>query len=190
MAGLVPAIHALLHFLQGKAWMPGTRPGMTAEIDALSIDGLPKFLQCTRAFSSPRDGCADCQITLSLLRAFARSSVASPEGGGAPERRRSHWAPHEGARLPCDRQARLPALHRGDFSRGHRASSSGPEGLPLTPSSRHLRRLSSARVQPSKAGPSTGPDGDRASWDEGANPACRRRHPRSANMTPHESALS
>jgi hypothetical protein len=34
MAGLVPAIHALLHFVQSKTWMPGTRPGMTAEIDA------------------------------------------------------------------------------------------------------------------------------------------------------------
>ena len=29
MAGLVPAIHA---FLQSKAWMPGTRPGMTNEM--------------------------------------------------------------------------------------------------------------------------------------------------------------
>jgi hypothetical protein len=28
MAGLVPAIHALLF---SKAWMPGTRPGMTKE---------------------------------------------------------------------------------------------------------------------------------------------------------------
>jgi hypothetical protein len=28
MAGLVPAIHA---FLMAKAWMPGTRPGMTME---------------------------------------------------------------------------------------------------------------------------------------------------------------
>jgi len=28
MAGLVPAIHA---FLRTKMWMPGTRPGMTAE---------------------------------------------------------------------------------------------------------------------------------------------------------------
>jgi len=28
MAGLVPAIHALL---MAKTWMPGTRPGMTAE---------------------------------------------------------------------------------------------------------------------------------------------------------------
>ena len=27
MAGLVPAIHALL--VSNKAWMPGTRPGMT-----------------------------------------------------------------------------------------------------------------------------------------------------------------
>jgi hypothetical protein len=31
MAGLVPAIHALL--FAGKAWMPGTRPGMTVEQD-------------------------------------------------------------------------------------------------------------------------------------------------------------
>src|SRR5260370_40438663 len=29
MAGLVPAIHAL--FAEAKTWMPGTRPGMTAE---------------------------------------------------------------------------------------------------------------------------------------------------------------
>jgi len=29
MAGLVPAIHALL--AEEKTWMPGTRPGMTAE---------------------------------------------------------------------------------------------------------------------------------------------------------------
>jgi hypothetical protein len=31
MAGLVPAIHAFLSLLQFKAWMPGTRPGMTKE---------------------------------------------------------------------------------------------------------------------------------------------------------------
>jgi hypothetical protein len=29
MAGLVPAIHVLL--FSPKAWMPGTRPGMTSE---------------------------------------------------------------------------------------------------------------------------------------------------------------
>ena len=29
MAGLVPAIHALL--VTRKTWMPGTKPGMTAE---------------------------------------------------------------------------------------------------------------------------------------------------------------
>ena len=30
MAGLVPAIHVFL-LKQSKAWMPGTRPGMTRE---------------------------------------------------------------------------------------------------------------------------------------------------------------
>jgi hypothetical protein len=29
MAGLVPAIHVLLHSLPQWTWMPGTRPGMT-----------------------------------------------------------------------------------------------------------------------------------------------------------------
>jgi hypothetical protein len=29
MAGLVPAIHVLTASQQSKAWMPGTRPGMT-----------------------------------------------------------------------------------------------------------------------------------------------------------------
>jgi hypothetical protein len=29
MAGLVPAIHVLFEWLARKAWMPGTRPGMT-----------------------------------------------------------------------------------------------------------------------------------------------------------------
>jgi hypothetical protein len=29
MAGLVPAIHALMLWHAAKTWMPGTRPGMT-----------------------------------------------------------------------------------------------------------------------------------------------------------------
>ena len=29
MAGLVPAIHAFTYLPVAKAWMPGTRPGMT-----------------------------------------------------------------------------------------------------------------------------------------------------------------
>src|ERR1051326_5353215 len=53
-------------------------------------------------------------------------------------------------------------------------------GLHRSVSRQHWRSPSSDHVQPPKAGPSTGPDGDRASWDEAANPACRRRHPRSA----------
>jgi hypothetical protein len=31
MAGLVPAIHGLVYRCGGKTWMPGTRPGMTAD---------------------------------------------------------------------------------------------------------------------------------------------------------------
>ena len=34
MAGLDPAIHALLFLEASKAWMPGTRPGMTNESSA------------------------------------------------------------------------------------------------------------------------------------------------------------
>jgi hypothetical protein len=30
MAGLVPAIHALMNYT--KAWMPGSRPGMTRSV--------------------------------------------------------------------------------------------------------------------------------------------------------------
>jgi len=31
MAGLVPAIHVLLAEVTGTTWMPGVKPGMTAE---------------------------------------------------------------------------------------------------------------------------------------------------------------
>ena len=34
----VPAIHALLHVVQSKTWMPGTRPGMTAEFGANEME--------------------------------------------------------------------------------------------------------------------------------------------------------
>jgi len=91
-----------------------------------------------------------------------------------------YGAPFEGARLPCDRQARLPALHHGDFLHSHRTSWPGPEARDLALSGRHWRRRSSRPVQPFKADPSSGSGGDRASWDEAANLACRRRHPRSA----------
>ena len=42
MAGLVPAIHALL---AAKTWMPGTRPGMTNETAELDVDWLNTILQ-------------------------------------------------------------------------------------------------------------------------------------------------
>jgi hypothetical protein len=67
---------------------------------------------------------ADCQTTLSLLPALAGSLLPPLREA---ERRIGasllQGTSCEGARLPCDRQARLPALHRGDFGHRHRASS-------------------------------------------------------------------
>jgi hypothetical protein len=37
MAGLVPAIHVFISSVTGKTWMPGTRPGMTADVKALVL---------------------------------------------------------------------------------------------------------------------------------------------------------
>ena len=39
MAGLVPAIHVLVHT---RTWMPGTRPGMTK----FNVSGDAKWLPC------------------------------------------------------------------------------------------------------------------------------------------------
>src|SRR5260370_34765586 len=49
MAGLVPAIHALLCCHTRKTWMPGTRPGMTA------TNAFPRF--CTSPVNPSRHAC-------------------------------------------------------------------------------------------------------------------------------------
>src|SRR5436305_12006563 len=41
MAGLVPAIHALLVAQSLKTWMPGTRPGMTAPRQLQALASIP-----------------------------------------------------------------------------------------------------------------------------------------------------
>jgi hypothetical protein len=67
---------------------------------------------------------------LSCFRAFARVFLCLLEGGGAPERRRTRGTFLEGAPpAACERQARLPALHRGDLLRDHRTYAIGPEGF-------------------------------------------------------------
>ena len=121
---------------------------------------------------------ADHQIFLSLPPGtLARVFLASRGRRSAGTAQVSMGTSCEGARLPSDRQARLPALHRGDFGHDHRTFFIGPDALGVPLSRQHLRCPSSDVVQPLKAGPSSGPDGDRASWDEGANLACRRRLP-------------
>ena len=86
-----------------------------------------------------------------------------------------NWAPHEGARVPCDRHARLPALHRGDFGPGHRTSFIGPGSFPPRYPGSIGAALHPMLSKPPKAGPSSGPDDDHASWDEVTSLACRRR---------------
>ena len=78
-------------------------------------------------------------------------------------------------RVPCDRHARLPALHRGDFGPDHRSSFIGPEACPSRYPGSIGAALHPMLSKPLKAGPSSGPDGDRASWDEVTSLACRRR---------------
>ena len=93
------------------------------------------------------------------------SSFASPEGGGAPERRRLHWAPlRRRPRAVLPARAPSGAPPRRFLTRSpHFLAWTGD--LHLTLSGRHLRRPSSRPVQPLKAAPSSGADGDRASWD-------------------------
>src|ERR1700676_4811944 len=56
MAGLVPAIHALL--VARKTWMPGTRPGMTAERPCVDFDQNGGRLGILRRCGLPLPDCA------------------------------------------------------------------------------------------------------------------------------------
>ena len=60
------------------------------------------------------------------------------------------------------------------------SSFNGPEACTSRYPGSNWRCPSSDKSQPFRAAPSSGADDDHASWDEGANPACRRRHPGSA----------
>ena len=78
-------------------------------------------------------------------------------------------------RVPCDRHARLPALHRGDFLHGLRDFLAWTGDLHLTLSGQHWRCRSSRPVQPLKAAPSSGAGGDRASRSVVTSHGCGRR---------------
>src|SRR5690349_5605528 len=97
---------------------------------------------------------AGIKILLCGLKAYRRNSstpIVSEARGGASfffpltcVRERSagrrfgnKLTPRERRRVPYDRHARLPALHRGDFLHGHRTSSSDRRELPLTLSGQH-----------------------------------------------------
>ena len=120
---------------------------------------------------------AECQFVLSCFRAFARAFFASPEGGGAPI-----GATHIGHLRGC------PACRvtgRRAFRRSTAAilgpitvsSFTGPEACTSRDPGSIAAALHPMLSKPLKAGPSSGPDGDRASWDEVTSLACRRRLP-------------
>ena len=140
------------------------------------------FVENGRALSRLRAAHAGGSSSRLVLNPGFRPGLCLPEGGGAPNDAGilKHLVKGADCRVSGSRAFRrstaaicyaITVLLRSD----RRAS-------PLR-SRQHLRRPSSDRVQPPKAGPSSGPDGDRASWDEGANPACRRRHPRSGQVS-------
>src|SRR4051812_35929415 len=77
--------------------------------------------------------------------------------------------------------ARLPALHLWRFLTRPPHFLAWTGGSHLTLSGQHLRRRSSRPVQPSKAAPSSGADGDLAPWDVGNVPTPAGATPCSAN---------
>jgi len=76
--------------------------------------------------------------------------------------------------VPCDRHARLPALHWWRFLTKPPDFFAGPEDHILTLSGQHWRCRSSGESQPFKAAPSSGAASDLASWGGVTTPACRR----------------
>jgi len=114
-----------------------------------------------------------------------------PEGGGAPVRRRTSGHLWEGAppAAVSDRRAfrRSTAAIFGTITALlRRTEGRYPSRYPGS-----IRAALHPNVsKPLKAAPSSGADGDRASWDLGfVAQACRRRHPRSADRTTPEDAL-
>src|SRR5260221_14216980 len=96
-------------------------------------------------------GSPDLLVTAS--RTLARVFFASRGRRSAGTAQVSMGTSCEGARLPSDRQARLPALHRGDFGHDHRTFFIGPDALGGPLSRQPLRCPSSDVVQPLKAVP-------------------------------------
>src|ERR1041384_6516695 len=123
------------------------------------------------------------RVRLVLVPGFRPGLVVAPLRGAERRIGASHnWGTScEGTRAPL-RGAPAPSRRSTAAILGTVTVSSfnGPE----TCISRYPGSIGAALhpklSKPLKAGPSSGPDGDRASWDEGARPACSRRHPRSA----------
>src|SRR5581483_6716209 len=78
MAGLVPAIHVCAGVVKHKAWMPGTRPGMTTEKHRMintAIVGLgwwgKNLVKAARDFAAPLDFTRAVSLEPDTVRDFA-----------------------------------------------------------------------------------------------------------------------
>src|SRR3954469_18188414 len=132
------------------------------------MSNSPRFLSASRRHHRyRRDSSAPDKV-----RRGAPPSFPSPsEEGGERRSGATSWSgTFERCRVPCDRHARLPALHLWRFFTRPPHFLAWTGGSHLTLSGRHWRRRSSRPVQPSKAAPSSGADGDLASWDVGYVP--------------------
>ncbi len=148
--------------------MPVSSPGMTAERGAYTCAHHISGFQTYVLISAPR------------LRGCSAPFVSCPglsPGGSAPsegaERRkaRNKLAPCEGARVPCDRHARLPALHVWRLSARDRCSGLGQTSLTSPRSRRHWRRPS-VRPRPALKGRRPSRDGS-GRWSETTrDPVC------------------
>jgi hypothetical protein len=158
-----------------RRWMRGSSPRMTSD------DNVPRI--------TPFGVTSSCTITFLFRRAFARGviSFASPTPnrgvGGAPRNVRVqrhplgvHMTRHarrlRGALRPITRDARLSALHRGDFSPGAALPSpSAPAAMQRRAFAFRIRAASS-----SQPGRSAWRAGSRASRSKQLRAAAAGRH--------------
>src|SRR5215211_3788987 len=113
---------------------------------ALSISTVVRIVSSRRA-------CARLQLLLFLVPSRARDRHGPLEGA---ERRMAQvtLAPYDGARVPCDRHARLPALHRWRFSSRAALPGTGRTSFHFAPiQAGTCAAFHPVHVQPSKAAP-------------------------------------
>ena len=145
---------------------------------------------CADRFNFQKPGCVLANAAPPRFEARGRLQFycSSRWGGGAPSSA-LFSSPRLAARASGTPDARHPALHRGDFGPRDRASGTRTAGSSPAPA-RSFRPARPVPSSPCGQPPVVGADGDPTPPGTVlARHGRGRRLPRSANMTPHESAL-